>query len=953
MLTLHALGGLDLRDEAGEPIEALLRQPKRLALLVYLALAEPAGFHRRDTILLLFWPDLTAERARAALRKSLHVLRGAVGPEVILTRGDDELGIDWQHLTCDVTMFTSALTAGRTVEALSHYSADLLTGFYLSDASPEWEQWLDGRRQELRSQAAAAAWAHADALTEVGEVAEGVRWARWACERTPDDEPAIRRLLTLLGRLGDRAGALQCYEQFRTRLRADYGAQPAPETQELVRELKTRVMVEAPILPPPAPPQKVAAAPRDPIERPPVHSAPPQTVTPPPQPTSRRYRSVLAIVSLVLLMIAFGITTWPTAKPIDSDLVAIAPFSVLSPDLEVWGEGVVDVLIRNLDGAGPLRAVPPGKALALATRGGEESAAEFGERTGAGLVISGVILGLAGDSIRVSAGVLDRTTGDQVGSIDIDGATDRMDMVIDSLTRQLLRTIGAVRRVGSGRYAGIGSRSVPALKEFLRGEQFRRRTGWDSARVHYEAALGLDTAFAMAWLRLGEVNNMSRFPAPLAIGTRAEDPWLQVARAGRFNRGLSQHDSMIVDMASTMAMILTNQVPEDQRDAEARRAYQVALKVATEYPDDAESWFAVAVVQDQLGGQLPVTNAQALASYAKAIAFDSGFAPAVRLALRLAGDGGDVELTQRLAEHYLTLDPAPSTREIPQLIAAVLSPHHATDSAHADLHSGPIETLYPTLTAIWRLPDSGEAAIRIARASVARGHDPRYWFTAEHITRRNMAAVLAYRGHVEESLALIGGERGTWFANLLGELAMLGAVPQGFADSVFAAWTAARDGTWGGLDEAPAWWADHRDTTAILRYLARRTPGGTRGDSAYLSLARGDSATALRQFEGEGWLPFPSRLRHVRLLTAAGRAADALAILEGREPNDWAIPSQVVWRMERARLAEQLGMPDAARRDYEFVTEVWRHADPLLQPIVTEALGALRNLGSAGTREQR
>jgi serine/threonine-protein kinase len=44
---------------------------------------------------------------------------------------------------------------------------------------------------------------------------------------------------------------------------------------------------------------------------------------------------------------------------LDINRVAVAPFDVLDPSLSLWREGLVDVLSRSLDGAGPLRTVSP------------------------------------------------------------------------------------------------------------------------------------------------------------------------------------------------------------------------------------------------------------------------------------------------------------------------------------------------------------------------------------------------------------------------------------------------------------------------------------------------------------------------------------------------------------------------------------------------------------------
>jgi serine/threonine protein kinase len=45
------------------------------------------------------------------------------------------------------------------------------------------------------------------------------------------------------------------------------------------------------------------------------------------------------------------------SAPLDPDLVAVAPFDVPDSKLSLWREGLVDVLSRNLDGAGPVRSV--------------------------------------------------------------------------------------------------------------------------------------------------------------------------------------------------------------------------------------------------------------------------------------------------------------------------------------------------------------------------------------------------------------------------------------------------------------------------------------------------------------------------------------------------------------------------------------------------------------------
>ncbi|MGH7617706.1 MAG: hypothetical protein ACREPM_10790, partial [Gemmatimonadaceae bacterium] len=83
MIRLQVLG--TLRVEGTDPgvADELLAQPKALALLLYLALARPAGLQQRDRLVGLFWPELDQDRARTALRGTLHRLRHLIGEYTI------------------------------------------------------------------------------------------------------------------------------------------------------------------------------------------------------------------------------------------------------------------------------------------------------------------------------------------------------------------------------------------------------------------------------------------------------------------------------------------------------------------------------------------------------------------------------------------------------------------------------------------------------------------------------------------------------------------------------------------------------------------------------------------------------------------------------------------------------------------------------------------------------
>lgn len=157
MLPCRTFGALELSDSGGRERTAVLSQPKRVALLVYLAVANGSGFHRRDSLLALFWPELDQDHARAALRQALTFLRHELGDEVIRTRGAEEVGVDAERFWCDVVAFDDALRAGDLQRAVELYRADFLPGFHVSGCA-EFARWLGEQRSRLRDRAAEAAW---------------------------------------------------------------------------------------------------------------------------------------------------------------------------------------------------------------------------------------------------------------------------------------------------------------------------------------------------------------------------------------------------------------------------------------------------------------------------------------------------------------------------------------------------------------------------------------------------------------------------------------------------------------------------------------------------------------------------------------------------------------------------------------------------------------------------
>ena len=232
------LGAIRLVAADGSELDAILRQPKRLAVLSYLASPAPGTRHRRDLLLALFWPDLDTAHARTSLRNALYVLRQCLGDDVIHSMGDEEISVNPELLRTDLSALLAALHEGRVDDALATYGGELLPGLFPAD-SEGFQRWLDSERTRLRVAVSSAAVGRLNELESKGQFTQALAIARRILEIQPEDETLVRRVMTLHQALGDTAGGLHAYEKFRVRLAADFDAEPSSETVGLAARLRS------------------------------------------------------------------------------------------------------------------------------------------------------------------------------------------------------------------------------------------------------------------------------------------------------------------------------------------------------------------------------------------------------------------------------------------------------------------------------------------------------------------------------------------------------------------------------------------------------------------------------------------------------------------------------------------------------------------------------------------
>ncbi len=278
-LSLEFLGTPNVRH-ADSPITFPTR--KALALLVYLVVE--GGVHSREKITTLFWPESSAGSGRATLRSTLRHLRGGLGeteqahtaPHLVTDR--DTLRFETStaveldlhtleaavRLTHELPLVSPSASPtpaqpANIQQLIAHlkaatacYRGNFLEGFSLGD-TPAFDDWVS-LQSELWHRKAMLVFDWLSLLqSEGGEIGSALETTtRWVALDL-FNETAHRRLIQLHFAAGDRAAALQAYQECQAILAEELNAEPAPETTALAERIRSA----------PLPPKRGASAARE------------------------------------------------------------------------------------------------------------------------------------------------------------------------------------------------------------------------------------------------------------------------------------------------------------------------------------------------------------------------------------------------------------------------------------------------------------------------------------------------------------------------------------------------------------------------------------------------------------------------------------------------------------------------------------------------------------------
>ena len=453
MFHLRSLGAIGVRGSDGVEVRSVLAQPKRFALLTYLTVERERGYARRDALATLLWPDLDDAHARGSLRQSVRFLRKTLGAGVIESCGEESLEVPVTAVSCDAVAFEGACACRDLAVALELYCGSFLDGFVLPGNAPAFEQWLQAKRIDLRELAVRAASTLAQREEANGDSTAATKYARRVVALAPHDEAAERRLIALLNRTGNRAGALEEYETFERRLAEEYDVEPSTETRALMRSVRASTPV--------------------PSER----------------------------ISQLDTVAAHG--RLDGAPALDSVAVLTFRDAQREGGSDYFTEGITDELIAALAKVSGLRVAS--RSASLAAQLPSADVRTIGERLKVDAVLEGTVWRSA-NRLRIGARLTSMTDGLVLWAQTYDRDTADVFAVQDHIAQEVARILRPRER--PGRVVGR-TNDVEAYKLYLRGRHHFSKRPRETLKSldYFEQAIARDPNFSLAHAGVADAYN--------------------------------------------------------------------------------------------------------------------------------------------------------------------------------------------------------------------------------------------------------------------------------------------------------------------------------------------------------------------------------------------------------------------------------------------------------------
>ena len=227
-----------------------------------------------------------------------------------------------------------------------------------------------------------------------------------------------------------------------------------------------------------------------------------------------RRRTMWLVGAVIVLAVAAGaiamLRRGAGSAAYDPDRIAVMPFIPTDPAdtaLARLGRDLVVTLTANLDDVGDLRMIDPLSILAQ-TEPGEPRDPDRAVAIAAGMQAGSALVGTlvrAGTHVRLDYRLLPSSgNGDALakGSVTAPLGEESILTLTDSATWKMLADILPARDQELPSFELLRTRSVPALRAFLEGENHLLANEWGAAEEAYARAIAEDSTFWFAYRRV-------------------------------------------------------------------------------------------------------------------------------------------------------------------------------------------------------------------------------------------------------------------------------------------------------------------------------------------------------------------------------------------------------------------------------------------------------------------
>ena len=319
--------------------------------------------------------------------------------------------------------------------------------------------------------------------------------------------------------------------------------------------------------------------------------------------------------------------------------LAILPFTNRTgvDSLDWLGPGLADMLTTNLAQLEGLRVVSAQRLLDLlrqAGRGATEAipddlAMQIAARSGARRLLHGSFMAV-GDEVRVDVQMIDLEDG-TVAAAEQSRGSDVFALVDDVSARLSRQMLGpAITPTELTPVTQLATGNIEAYREYQEGLLAERRFLLEQAEGSYRRAVELDPEFAIAWLRLGMLANVT-----------GQDAVLAFQNADNNKDKATERDRYMIE-----AMFAAN----FQRDQAA--ADSLLRELIDKYPEEKEARYQLGVFYDATD-----RDEEGRAIMREAVRLDPYFAPGINHLAYMAGRAGDAAEADSLSLRYLELEP--------------------------------------------------------------------------------------------------------------------------------------------------------------------------------------------------------------------------------------------------------------------------------------------------------